>query len=94
MPEVILDRVRKFADSRGYFPESYRKGEFAELGIGCELVQDNQASYYAPQSEADLIWNHAAIGIDWLIRAQSVLLSDKDAKLQSLGFVSTPFEMA
>jgi dTDP-4-dehydrorhamnose 3,5-epimerase len=179
IPQVILVGVRKFPDSRGHFLETYRKTDFAEFGIGCEFVQDNQASstqagtirglhfqvpphaqaklvrvlrgsvydaavdlrrssptygkwcgarltadggeqifvprgfahgyctlepetvvaykvdnYYAPQSEAGLIWNDPAIGIDWSIPAQSVLVSDKDAKLPSLGFFDTPFEMA
>jgi dTDP-4-dehydrorhamnose 3,5-epimerase len=43
IPEVILIRVRQFSDSRGRFLETYRKAEFAELGIECDFVQDNQA---------------------------------------------------
>ena len=41
--DVILVRVRKFADSRGHFLETFRKSDFAELGIRCDFVQDNQA---------------------------------------------------
>jgi dTDP-4-dehydrorhamnose 3,5-epimerase len=41
--DVILIRVRKFSDSRGHFLETFRKSDFAELGIGCDFVQDNQA---------------------------------------------------
>jgi dTDP-4-dehydrorhamnose 3,5-epimerase len=176
--DVILVRVRKFADSRGHFLETFRKTDFAEMDIGCEFVQDNQAysaqtgtirglhfqvpphaqaklvrvlrgavydaavdlrrgspsygkwcgarltaeggeqifvpagfahgyctlepdtlvaykvdNYYAPQSEAGLIWNDPAIGVDWSIPPQSVLVSDKDGKLPSFGSFNTPFEM-
>jgi dTDP-4-dehydrorhamnose 3,5-epimerase len=174
--DVILIRVRKFADSRGHFLETFRKSDFAEMSIDCEFVQDNQAfsaqpgtirglhfqippyaqaklvrvlhgavydaavdlrrgsptygkwcgarltaeggeqifvprgfahgycalepgtvvaykvdGYYAPQSEAGLIWNDPEIGIDWTIRASKVLVSDKDSKLPSLRSFDTPF---
>ncbi|MEA2840402.1 MAG: dTDP-4-dehydrorhamnose 3,5-epimerase [Methylobacteriaceae bacterium] len=176
IPDVILIRVRKFADSRGHFLETFRKSDFAEISIGCEFVQDNQAfsaqagtirglhfqvpphaqaklvrvlhgavydaavdlrrgsptygkwcgarltaaggeqifvprgfahgyctleadtvvaykvdNYYAPQSEAGLIWNDPEIGIDWTIPASRVLVSDKDSKLPSLRTFDTPF---
>jgi dTDP-4-dehydrorhamnose 3,5-epimerase len=47
--------------------------------------------YYAPQSEAGLIWNDPEIGIDWTIAADRVLVSDKDSKLPSLRSFDTPF---
>jgi dTDP-4-dehydrorhamnose 3,5-epimerase len=178
IPDVILIRVRKFADSRGDFLETFRKSDFAEMGIDRDFVQDNQAysaqsgtirglhfqapphaqaklvrvlhgavydaavdmrrgsptygkwcgarltaddseqifvprgfahgyctlepdtvvaykvdGYYAPQSEAGLIWNDPAIGVDWSVPAQSVLVSEKDAKLPSLNSFNTPFTM-
>lgn len=37
-------------------------------------------NYYAPQSEGALAWNDPAIGIDWLLRPDEVLLSAKDAQ--------------
>jgi dTDP-4-dehydrorhamnose 3,5-epimerase len=176
IPDVILIRVRQFFDSRGRFFETYREADFAELGIECQFVQDNQAvstqlgtirglhfqspphaqaklvrvlrgavydaavdlrsdsptygkwcgarltadggeqifvprgfahgyctlepdtvvaykvdGYYAPPSEAGLIWNDPEIGIDWTIPALSVLVSDKDRKLPSLHTFVTPF---
>jgi dTDP-4-dehydrorhamnose 3,5-epimerase len=179
IPDVILIRVRKFADSRGHFLETFRKSDFAELGIECEFVQDNQAfsgqtgtirglhfqvpphaqaklvrvlrgavydaavdlrrgsptygkwcgarlsadggeqifvprgfahgyctlepdavvaykvdAYYAPQSEAGLIWNDPEIGVDWTIPAARVLVSEKDSKLGSLRSFETPFTSA
>jgi dTDP-4-dehydrorhamnose 3,5-epimerase len=41
--DLILVRVRTFADSRGHFLETFRKSDFADLGIECDFVQDNQA---------------------------------------------------
>lgn len=32
-----------FEDARGYFMETYSKRDFAELGVECEFVQDNQS---------------------------------------------------
>ena len=32
-----------FGDDRGYFMETYSKPDFAEIGIDCEFVQDNQS---------------------------------------------------
>lgn len=35
-------------------------------------------NYYAPQSEAGIAWDDAALGIDWKIPAAEILLSEKD----------------
>ena len=41
--DVIVIRPQRFADSRGYFVETYNKRPFADLGIEIEFVQDNEA---------------------------------------------------
>ncbi len=33
-----------FGDERGYFMETYQYNDFAEAGIGCTFVQDNQSA--------------------------------------------------
>ena len=33
-----------FGDARGYFMESYNRRDFADAGIDCEFVQDNQSA--------------------------------------------------
>ena len=33
-----------FGDARGYFMETYNYNDFAEAGIGCTFVQDNQSA--------------------------------------------------
>ena len=39
----ILIEPRVFGDERGFFTETYRRNEFAELGINEEMVQDNHS---------------------------------------------------
>jgi dTDP-4-dehydrorhamnose 3,5-epimerase len=39
----ILIAPRSFPDDRGFFMETYRRNELAELGIGEEFVQDNHS---------------------------------------------------
>jgi len=39
----LLLEPRSFADDRGFFMETYRRNELAELGIGEEFVQDNHS---------------------------------------------------
>ena len=39
----ILIEPSVFGDERGFFAETYRRNEFAELGIHEEMVQDNHS---------------------------------------------------
>lgn len=41
-------------------------------------------SFYAPQSEGAIAWNDPALGIDWKIPADKVILSEKDMHHPSL----------
>lgn len=41
LPGVIIIRNKRFHDNRGFFVQSYSKGDFAQLGINDEFVQDN-----------------------------------------------------
>lgn len=43
IPEVLLVKARKFADLRGFFSETYVAAAYADMGIACDFVQDNQA---------------------------------------------------
>ena len=66
IPELLILEPKKFADSRGFFLESYNKERFFEAGIKNSFVQDNFSSsqygvirglHYqlAPYSQAKLI---------------------------------------
>ncbi len=41
MPGVMIMRVDRHGDDRGFFSETYRKAWFDEAGLGIEFVQDN-----------------------------------------------------
>lgn len=42
------------------------------------VVEYKCDNYYAPESEGAIAWNDDALGIDWKVPADKVLLSDKD----------------
>ncbi len=44
LPGVIIIQPQVFGDSRGYFMETYKKGDYAAAGIDKEFVQDNESS--------------------------------------------------
>jgi len=39
----VLINTKRFADQRGWFQESYSEQRYAELGITCQFVQDNES---------------------------------------------------
>jgi dTDP-4-dehydrorhamnose 3,5-epimerase len=43
IPEVLLLTPTKFADSRGFFAETYSAARLVEFGIDLPFVQDNQS---------------------------------------------------
>ena len=43
LSDVIVVTPPRFGDGRGFFSETYHRGKFAEVGIGCEFVQDNHS---------------------------------------------------
>ena len=43
IPDVLLIEPTVFADSRGYFKESYNLNDFKELLPGVKFVQDNES---------------------------------------------------
>ena len=43
IPEVKVIIPKVFGDSRGYFFESWNAGAFADAGINCSWVQDNES---------------------------------------------------
>jgi len=43
LPDVLLIKLNRFTDDRGFFLESYEAGKFAEIGISEHFVQDNHS---------------------------------------------------
>ena len=48
-------------------------------------------NYYHPESEGAIAWNDPAIGVDWQIPPQDVILSDKDIHNPLLADIVSPF---
>jgi dTDP-4-dehydrorhamnose 3,5-epimerase len=47
MAPVILIKPKRHADERGWFSETYKRCDTAELGLGEEFVQDNHSLSYS-----------------------------------------------
>jgi dTDP-4-dehydrorhamnose 3,5-epimerase len=43
IPDVKLIRANRSSDDRGYFCETFQRSAFAEQGILCDFLQDNQS---------------------------------------------------
>jgi dTDP-4-dehydrorhamnose 3,5-epimerase len=43
IPDVVLITPKVFGDGRGFFYESWHRGEFAAAGISADFVQDNHS---------------------------------------------------
>jgi dTDP-4-dehydrorhamnose 3,5-epimerase len=48
LPEIKLISAPRYRDQRGYFAETYVRGDFAAAGIAHEFVQDNESLSQAP----------------------------------------------
>jgi len=44
IPGVLIIEPKVFGDARGYFFESWNEAAFAQAGITCRFVQDNESS--------------------------------------------------
>lgn len=61
-----------------FIPRGFAHG-FAVLSEEA-IFQYKCDNYYAPQSEGGIAWNDPALGIDWRIPAEKIILSDKDRR--------------
>lgn len=62
----------------------------------CTLESDTIVAYkvdalYAPTSDSGLIWDDPSLAIDWPVRPDQAVLSDKDLKLGRLDEFASPF---
>lgn len=49
-------------------------------------------NYYAPQSEGGIAWDDPALGIDWRLPADAIVLSEKDRRRPALAEAGELFE--
>lgn len=61
-----------------FIPRGFAHG-FAVLSEEA-VFQYKCDNYYAPQSEGAIVWNDPALGIDWQIPGEKIILSDKDRR--------------
>lgn len=48
-------------------------------------------NYYDPDHESGVLWNDTDLNIDWKIKANEIILSEKDKKLSPLCKIINPF---
>lgn len=81
--ELTADNCRQLFIPRGFAHGFVVLSDVAQFQYKVDNV-------YAPQSEATLRFDDPALGIDWIISADEMLLSPKDLKGMSLSEI-TPF---
>ncbi|HYH23523.1 MAG TPA: dTDP-4-dehydrorhamnose 3,5-epimerase [Azospirillum sp.] len=65
----------------------------------CTLMPDTEViykvtNYYAPKNDAGILWNDPDLGIEWPVRPEEALLSDKDRVLPRLAELPVHFTHA
>lgn len=73
-----------------FIPRGFAHG-FAVLSQTA-LFQYKCDNYYAPQAEAGIAWDDPALGIDWRLPADEVILSEKDRHRPTLAQAPELFE--
>ena len=73
-----------------FIPRGFAHG-FAVLSDEA-IFQYKCDNYYAPQCEGALAWDDPDLGIDWILPADKVILSAKDAMNPLLKEADLPFE--
>ncbi len=72
-----------------FIPRGFAHG-FAVLSDEA-IFQYKCDNFYAPQAEGAIAWNDPALGIDWKLPTEAVLLSDKDRRHPCLAEAGSPF---
>ncbi|HYD70323.1 dTDP-4-dehydrorhamnose 3,5-epimerase [Azospirillum sp.] len=65
----------------------------------CTLAPDTEviykvSNYYAPKNDAGMLWNDPDLGIEWPVRPEDALLSDKDRVLPRFADLPVHFTYA
>ena len=55
------------------------------------IVSYKVDNYYDPDYESGVLWNDKDLNIDWKIKAEEVILSEKDKNLSPLAKIINPF---
>jgi dTDP-4-dehydrorhamnose 3,5-epimerase len=72
-----------------WVPPGFAHG-YVTLQDDCEVIY-KVTDYYAPECDRGIAWDDPALGIDWKIPADGVILSDKDKKNPRLSDAAPAF---
>jgi dTDP-4-dehydrorhamnose 3,5-epimerase len=75
-----------------WMPPGFAHG-YVTLQDDCEVVY-KVTDYYAPECDRGIAWDDPALGIDWRISADEIILSDKDRKHPRLADAAPAFQFA
>ena len=64
---------------------------FVTRSPGTEIIY-KCSDYFAPECDRALQWDDPALGVDWGIKREDALLSDKDQKAPGLADLDNPFK--
>ena len=73
-----------------FIPRGFAHG-FAVLSETA-VFQYKCDNFYHPEAEGAIAWDDPALGIDWQIPAEHVILSEKDKHHQVLSEIENPFD--
>ena len=73
-----------------WIPPGFAHG-YVTLESDCEIIY-KVTDYYSPASECGIAWDDRDLGIDWGLKADELLLSDKDRRNSRLAEIDPPFE--
>ena len=82
--ELTEDNHRQFFISRGFAHGFVVLSDEVIFQYKCD-------NFYEPESEGAIAWNDPALGIDWKILAEDIILSEKDKKHPVLAEIVSPF---
>ena len=83
--ELTEENHRQFFIPRGFAHGFAVLSETAVFQYKCD-------NFYAPQCEGAIAWNDPALGIDWRLKPEDMILSEKDKKHPLLAEVSELFD--
>ncbi len=72
-----------------FIPKGFAHG-FVVLSESA-IVSYKVDNYYDPNYESGVLWNDTDLNIDWKIKADEVILSEKDKNLSPLAKIINPF---
>ena len=72
-----------------FIPKGFAHG-FVVLSESA-IVSYKVDNYYNPNYESGVLWNDSDLNIDWKIKADKVIVSEKDKNLSPLAKIINPF---